>query len=93
MGEQIDDAAKTEIESAIKDVRDSLGSDDAEEIKAKADALQQAFHKVSEQIYQAAQQQGATSGDGAAAGADGDGATSDDEEVVDAEVVDDERSS
>jgi molecular chaperone DnaK len=93
MGEQIDDAAKTEIESAIKDVRDSLGSDDAEEIKAKADALQQAFHKVSEQIYQAAQQQGAASGDGAAAGADGDGATSDDEEVVDAEVVDDERSS
>jgi molecular chaperone DnaK len=93
MGEQIDDAAKKEIESAIKDVRDSLGSDDAEEIKAKADALQQAFHKVSEQIYQAAQQQGAASGDGAAAGADGDGATSDDEEVVDAEVVDDERSS
>ena len=46
----------------------SLESDDAEEIKAKTDALQAAFHKVSEQIYQAAQQQAAADGDGDAAG-------------------------
>jgi molecular chaperone DnaK len=89
MGDQVDADAKSEIESAIKDVRDSLTSDDAEEIKSKADALQQAFHKVSEQIYQAAQQQQGAAGDGA----DGDGAGGDEEEVVDAEVVDDDRSS
>src|ERR671924_427022 len=52
MGDQVDADAKSEIESAIKDVRDSLTSDDAAEIKSKTDALQQAFHKVSEQIYQ-----------------------------------------
>jgi molecular chaperone DnaK len=92
MGEQVDADAKSEIEAAIKDVRDSLTSEDANEIKAKTDALQQAFHRVSEQIYQAAQQQqAATSGDGAGTGADGAGA--DEEEVVDAEVVDDDRSS
>ncbi|MGH2963602.1 MAG: molecular chaperone DnaK [Solirubrobacterales bacterium] len=89
MGDQLDADAKSEIESAIKEVRDSLGSDDADEIKAKTDALQQAFHKVSEQIYQSAQQQEAASGDGAGE----DGAGADEEEVVDAEVVDDERSS
>jgi molecular chaperone DnaK len=91
MGEQLDADAKPEIESAIKEVRDSLTSENTEEIKAKTDALQQAFHKVSEQIYQAAQQEAAASsgGDGAA----GDGATSEDEEVVDAEVVDEDRSS
>jgi len=89
LGDQIDTDAKTEIEAAIKEVRDSLSSDDAEEIKAKTDALQQAFHKVSEQIYQAAQEQAAASGDGAGV----DGAGADEEEVVDAEVVDDERSS
>ena len=65
-----------------------LDGGDAEEIKAKTDALQTAFHAVSEQIYQAAQaeQQGA---DGAETtnGAGGD----DEEEVVDAEVVDDDR--
>jgi molecular chaperone DnaK len=89
MGDQIDSDAKSEIEAAIKEVRDSLGSDDVAEIKSKTDALQQAFHKVSEQIYQTAQQQAPAGGDGAGA----DGAGADEEEVVDAEVVDDERSS
>jgi molecular chaperone DnaK len=89
MGDQVDDASKEEITGAIADVRSALSSDNAEEIKAKTDALQAAFHKVSEQIYQAAAQQQAAqpSGDGASA----DGAESE-EEVVDAEVVDDERS-
>ena len=43
-------------------------SENAEEIKAKTDALQAAFHKVSEQIYQAAAEQQAAAqpgGDGA----------------------------
>ena len=84
LGDKVDEGSKSEIEAAIKEVRDSLESDDAEEIKAKTDALQAAFHKVSEQVYQAAQEQ-APSGDGAS----GNGASSE-EEVVDAEVVDDE---
>jgi molecular chaperone DnaK len=88
MGDQIDSDAKSEIESAIKEVREALASDDAGELKAKTDALQQAFHKVSEQVYQAAQQQAPADGDGAS----GDGAGAEDEEVVDAEVVDDDRS-
>jgi molecular chaperone DnaK len=88
MGEQIEASAKEDIEKAIADVKGVLESTDTEEIKAKTDALQSAFHKVSEQIYQqAAEQQQAASGDGAQA--NGAGA---EEEVVDAEVVDDERS-
>src|SRR5215207_2356675 len=55
LGDQVDADAKSEIESAISDVRGVLESDDAAEIKAKTDALQAAFHKVSDQIYQAAQ--------------------------------------
>jgi molecular chaperone DnaK len=65
-----------------------IDSDNAEEIKSKTDALQAAFHKASEQIYQAASEQQAASADGAGA----DGAGEAEEEVVDAEVVDDERS-
>jgi molecular chaperone DnaK len=88
LGDKVDSSAKEEIEAAIKDVRDSLGSEDASEIKAKSDALQAAFQKVSEQIYAAAaQEQAAASGDGAAQNG------ADDEEVVDAEVVDDEKTS
>jgi molecular chaperone DnaK len=87
LGDQVDEQAKAEIEGAIKALRDTLESEDAAEIKAKTDALQAAFHKVSEQIYQAASEQQAASADGT--GANGAGA---EEEVVDAEVVDDERS-
>jgi molecular chaperone DnaK len=87
LGDQVPDDARTEIEAAIKDVRDSLTSENAEEIKSKTDALQAAFHKVSDQIYQAAQQEAAASGDGSSANGAGD-----EEEVVDAEVVDDESS-
>ncbi len=92
MGDKIESSAKEEIEQAIADVKGVLSSDNAEEIKAKTDALQAAFHKVSEQIYQAAAEQQAAAQPG------GDGASTDgaagesEEEVVDAEVVDDERS-
>jgi molecular chaperone DnaK len=91
MEEQLDDAAKSEITDAIKAVRDALESDDAEEIKSKTDALQSAFHKVSEQIYAAAAEQQAAAGDdGAGASTNGGGAEAEDE-VVDAEVVEDDR--
>jgi molecular chaperone DnaK len=90
MGEQVDSSSKEQIESAIKELRDSLTSEDVNEIKSKTEALQQAFHRVSEQMYAAAQQQ-QSAGDGAGNGAaSGDGAAADDEEVVDAEVVDGE---
>jgi molecular chaperone DnaK len=88
MGDQLSDSAKTEINEAIAAVRSVLESNDVDEIKAKTDALQAAFHKVSEQIYQAASAQQAASGpDGT--GANGAGEAED--EVVDAEVVDDDR--
>ncbi|MDP9276680.1 MAG: molecular chaperone DnaK [Actinomycetota bacterium] len=84
LGDKVDESSKSEIEAAIKDLRESLDSDDAEQIKAKTDSMQAAFHKVSEQVYEAAQEQ-APSGEGAS----GNGASAE-EEVVDAEVVDDE---
>ncbi len=66
-----------------------LESEDTEEIRSKTDALQQAFHSVSEQMYAAAaQQQAEASANGAPEDGAGDGAAGDEEEVVDAEVVD-----
>jgi molecular chaperone DnaK len=84
LGDKIDSSNKEEIEAAIKEVRDSLTSESVEEINSKAQALTAAFQKVSEQIYAAAQEEQAASGDGASAGGD----SADEEEVVDAEVVD-----
>jgi molecular chaperone DnaK len=84
LGDKLDASNKEEIEAAIKDVRDSLGSDSVEEINSKTEALTAAMTKVSEQIYAAAQEQAA---DGSADGGD---SSSDEEEVVDAEVVDED---
>jgi molecular chaperone DnaK len=91
MGDSVDESARSEIEAAIKDIRDNLESEDASLLQQKTEALQAAFHKVSEQLYaQAAQAQQA---EGATDGAGADGAGEDQEEVVDAEVVDgDEKS-
>src|SRR3712207_6468930 len=41
--ESIDDSSKESIQAAIKDLRDALTSEDAQEIQAKTDALQAAF--------------------------------------------------
>jgi len=87
LGDQVDESAKTEIQEAIKAVRDTLESEDAAEIRAKTEALQAAFHKVSEAMYQKAQQEQAAASDGSPNGA-GEAAGEEEEEVVDAEVVD-----
>jgi molecular chaperone DnaK len=84
LGDQVDSASKEQIQHAIADVRSALETENVEDIKAKTDALQQAFHAVSEQMYQQAAQAQEQSGNGGAQTADGAGQ----EEVVDAEVVD-----
>jgi molecular chaperone DnaK len=89
LGDQVDESSRSEIEGAIKAVRESLESDDVEAIKARTDELQAAFHKVSEKVYENAQAQAASAGaDGADQAADG--TSGDDDEVIDAEVVDEE---
>jgi molecular chaperone DnaK len=89
LGEAVDESSRTEIEAAIKAVRESLTSEDAADINAKTEAMQSAFHKVSEAMYEKAQaEQAANAGNG-------DGPVNDaevvEEDVVDAEVVDEGR--
>jgi molecular chaperone DnaK len=89
LGEQVDESTKSEIRAAIDDLKGVLESSDADEIKAKTAALESAFHKVSEQIYAQAQQSAAAGDAGSSNGAGGE-AAGDAEEVVDAEVVEDD---
>jgi molecular chaperone DnaK len=94
LGDQVDADSKGRIEAAVKEVREALESEDPAQINAKAEALQVAFHSVSEAMYQRAQEQAAASGpNGDGASGDGSGSSSaDDEDVVDAEVVDEPQS-
>jgi molecular chaperone DnaK len=89
LGDGVDASSKEEIEAAIKTVRDSLESEDANDINEKTEALQTAFHKVSEKMYQRAQEQAEDSAANPSSdGSSANGASSQEEDVVDAEVVD-----
>jgi molecular chaperone DnaK len=88
LGEQIDESAKAEVTTALDDLRGVVESSDVDDIKAKTAALEAAFHKVSEQVYANAQAQQQDAG-GGAGGGDGDGGAPE-EEIVDAEVVEDD---
>jgi molecular chaperone DnaK len=99
LSEQIDEAAKEQITAAIADVREALTTEDTADIEAKTAALQTAFHRVSEAMYEKAQDEqsagaaaegAATNGNGNGNG-DGSAAEAEDEDVVDAEVVDEGR--
>jgi molecular chaperone DnaK len=85
-------AAKPDVEKAIADVKEAVGSDDAERIKSATTALAQAAMKIGEAVY--AGQQGA--GADAEGGSGDAGAASGEENVVDAdfeEVKDDKKKS
>ena len=89
LGDAVDATSKEEIEAAIKAVREVLTSEDAADINAKTEALQSSFHKVSEAMYQRAQEEAAASATDGPASTNGAGAdTQAEEDVVDAEVVD-----
>ena len=89
LGDAVDSTSKEEIEAAIKAVREVLTSDDPADIDAKTDALHASFHKVSEAMYQRAQEEAAASaGEDGAASSNGASADAEEEDVVDAEVVD-----
>jgi molecular chaperone DnaK len=85
LGDTVDAGAKEQIEEAVKAVREVLESEDAAAIRERTDALNAAFHSVSEAIYERAAAAGAESGENGASANDG---ASSDEDVVDAEVVD-----
>src|SRR6201990_1901391 len=66
LAEQIDEASKTEIQAAVKDLNEAVKGEDAEDIRNKTERLNTAFHRVSEQMYERAQaaQQAETSANG-----------------------------
>ena len=78
-GDKLDEAEKTAIETAIKDVEDVLQSDDKDAIEAKTNALMEASQKLGEKVYAAEQ---------AKANAENAQPSPDGEKTVDAEVVD-----
>ncbi|BDO40732.1 molecular chaperone DnaK [Cellulomonas sp. NTE-D12] len=91
--DKLSDDVKTQVETAVADVRKALDGTDLDAVKTAHSALLAAGQKIGEAVYanQGAAEQAAASG-AAGAGAGSAGTSSSDEDVVDAEIVDDEDS-
>ena len=85
-GDKVSDDDKSEIESAIADLKSAVEAGSADDIKAKSEALATATMKMGQAIYEASQAEAAE------ADARADAARDEDEDVVDAdfEEIDDE---
>ncbi|MDT0164099.1 molecular chaperone DnaK [Actinotalea sp. AC32] len=92
-GDKVPDDVKTEVNDALAELRTALEGDDVEAVKAKQSALVTVSQKIGEAIYKA-DNEGAAGAPGAgAAGAAGDGEqqrAAADDDVVDAEIVDED---
>ena len=79
----------SEVSEAVADLKKALEGDDIEPVKTAQEKLSSVAQKVGEALYQAdAASQGATDSASSAGGS----TSSDDEDIVDAEIVDDEDS-
>lgn len=77
--DKLPEDVKTEVQGKVDDLKKSLEGTDADDVKAKTAALSTAAQKIGEAIYSQAQTE--------APAAD---ATPSDDDVVDAEIVDEE---
>src|SRR5437667_8040664 len=98
-GDKVSAGEREPVQSAIQAVKDVLGSDDVEQIKAKTEALAQVAMKLGEAMYKAQQAPGGDAGGGGPSGpspggqASGGAAGGGNDKVVDAdfEEVDDHK--
>lgn len=84
--DKLSDDVKSDVRNAVAELRTALEGTDVEAVKAKHAALLTASQKIGEALY--SQQSAPT--DAPAGDAGTAGTTSSDEDVVDAEIVDDE---
>src|SRR4051795_9134618 len=95
-GDKVPQTDRDAVQSAIQAAKDAVGTEDAEQIKAKTEALAQVAMKLGEAMYKAQQAGGGEAGGGAGTGAGsagGPGCAAGSDKVVDAdfEEVDDQK--
>ncbi|HEX5054979.1 MAG TPA: molecular chaperone DnaK [Gammaproteobacteria bacterium] len=85
LGDKVESAEKQQIEAAIKDLQDTVKSDDAEQIKQRTNALTEHAGKLAQRVYQqgAGQQAGSAGAQSADAGDESNVVDADYEEVKD----------
>jgi molecular chaperone DnaK len=89
-GDKLDASEKAAIETAIKDVEETLKGEDKADIEAKTETLMNASQKLGEKVYAASQAEAASADSDASAESESKGGgtskASADDDIVDAEV-------
>jgi len=85
-GDKIPDDEKSAVEDALAEARKALDGDDLDTIKDSTEALVKASQTVSTKLYE----QASAAANAEAGGASGDESAPDDDEVVDAEIVEED---
>ncbi len=88
LGDKVDAAIKSDVESKSSDLKEAMKGEDTEEIKRLSEELMQASHKLAEAMYQQASQQpggDADAGGGPEAGGGDQAGGAPDDDVVDAD--------
>jgi molecular chaperone DnaK len=88
--DKLPEDVKNEVQGDVDGLKTALAGDDDEAVKTAYDKLNESQQKLGQAIYSAAQASEAPAGDAGEAREAGDGSSSDDEDVIDAEVVEDE---
>ncbi|EYR62874.1 molecular chaperone DnaK [Actinotalea ferrariae CF5-4] len=87
--DKLPEDVKTEVQAAVGELKTALEGDDVEAVKAKQAALTAVSQKIGEALYRADQDQAPSASDAAPEGEQPTGGSSD-EDVVDAEIVDED---
>ena len=91
-GDKLSASDRAPIESAIEELKKAIEKNDVDDMKRKLEALNTAQHKAAETMYKTASASGAPGGQpGGGAGASGGGESRDSGDVIDAEVVEEEK--
>jgi len=88
--DKLPEEVKTEVQADVDALKSALAGDDDEAVKTAFDKLNQSQQKLGEAIYQSSQNEQAAPGAGAS---EEQASTESDEDVVDAEVVDEDEDS
>ncbi|MBN2623330.1 MAG: Hsp70 family protein, partial [Acidimicrobiales bacterium] len=89
-GDKISGDEKSAVEAKLGDLKGALGGSDIEAIRNATDALMSASQTFTQKLYEAASAEGASAGPGT--GPSDAASQPADDDVVDAEIVDDEDS-
>jgi molecular chaperone DnaK len=88
-GDSVPAEEKDAVEAPLADLKKALEGNDHDAIKTATEALMEASQAFSQKLYEAAAKDAGAEGSSASGQGDGAGAVNDDD-IVDAEIVDDE---